>query len=529
MPKPVNRFVITRGPAAIKFKGAVIFSAEPIVLEFEQSEGVVESDAYGPLFSFPLDAKPKLSLKPVGEIEHFDILYNFYASMIPGTSIFGDADTPLEICPLDTSSQKIVFHAAGIKGLPNLSFTGKGVLYDGNIEFAFVRKNNTLPQADDAFYYFADNDYDGTGLDVDKILVQSYDVRWLSGGTYYLFTGAPQTSGTLTVGNRYRIADYRRGDKFGNVGATSNIVGHTFVATATTPTEWTKGSVLLDVTGQKSGSLVIGKRYLIAAAAVGDDFSNVGATAHTAGHTFVASGTTPTDWSNSSELIEVTADLDWNATAAEVDTALSALASVTALTGVVVAGNVETGYDIVFDDVGAAPWVTGDVVGMPGGTYVEHTVTVQGDGSTAQAVHLSLAPWSLFPSREGIKVEFSIETTEDEADSVGRYDEVFRSLSVSAKLLPMNVSAEVLMAAANVQGPRATRGRRNTGDTHQLVIKGEGLYCTLYGAVVTNPGLEFSSINQRIRESTWTAGRTITGGGVPQALFNITTVEPAIE
>lgn len=51
-----------------------------------------------------------------------------------------------------------------------------------------------------------------------------------------------QTSGTLTIGNRYRISAYVAGDSFTNVGAASNATGVEFVATGTTPTTWTNSS-----------------------------------------------------------------------------------------------------------------------------------------------------------------------------------------------------------------------------------------------------------------------------------------------
>ena len=54
-----------------------------------------------------------------------------------------------------------------------------------------------------------------------------------------------QTSGTLIVGKRYRIASYVAGDNFTNVGAASNATGVEFVATATTPTTWTNASSLV--------------------------------------------------------------------------------------------------------------------------------------------------------------------------------------------------------------------------------------------------------------------------------------------
>lgn len=54
-----------------------------------------------------------------------------------------------------------------------------------------------------------------------------------------------------------------------------------------------------------SGPLVIGKTYFIASYVAGDDFSNVGAALNEEGVTFVATGTTPTEWTNLSILIDV--------------------------------------------------------------------------------------------------------------------------------------------------------------------------------------------------------------------------------
>jgi len=51
-----------------------------------------------------------------------------------------------------------------------------------------------------------------------------------------------------------------------------------------------------------SGALVVGVSYQIAVYNAGDDFTNVGAASNATGVKFVATGTTPTTWSNSSEL-----------------------------------------------------------------------------------------------------------------------------------------------------------------------------------------------------------------------------------
>lgn len=62
----------------------------------------------------------------------------------------------------------------------------------------------------------------------------------------YKYVGANQTaltSGTLTIGKQYIIDTFVAGDNFTNVGGT-NVTGNSFVATGTTPSTWTNSSSL---------------------------------------------------------------------------------------------------------------------------------------------------------------------------------------------------------------------------------------------------------------------------------------------
>lgn len=58
------------------------------------------------------------------------------------------------------------------------------------------------------------------------------------------FGGPKATSGNLEIGKRYRIRDFNAGDDFTNVGASSNADFVEFVATGTTPTTWSNSSVI---------------------------------------------------------------------------------------------------------------------------------------------------------------------------------------------------------------------------------------------------------------------------------------------
>lgn len=412
MPEAMNRLTISRGPAVVKFKGATFFSKDDITLDFNFENGEVQSSAYGKLTDFRKDVKPKIKLNLVGEVEDLGVLFP-YAAAIPGQSIFGAQDFPLEICPMDTTQQKCVFHAAGISKMPDLTLGAEGVAL-GEMEFSLVRKNKAMPNAADAFFAFASNDYDGTGLDMNKILIQSYDCRWLSGGTFTLTYGA-----------------------------------------------------------------------------------------------------------------DTTAALAWNATAQEVEDALNALTSITSAGGVSVTGDVDTGYTVTFDSNGDRTAITGAVVsGMPGGCSVLAEVSQEGTGSLPEIVGVRLTPWNRFPSREGVKVSFDLQTTEDKADSVGTYDIIFRGLNVKATMIPQNVPQDAALAAANVQGSLFVRGRTIAQDGHTLRVYASGLCFELRGAGLTKAGLVWSSEKQRVPELEWSGSRTLTGG-VVQPLFYIGEAAPA--
>ena len=101
----------------------------------------------------------------------------------------------------------------------------------------------------------------------------------ISGQTYEIINIATAISGATITGQTYQIIDYNSGDNFINVGASSNATGVVFTATGTAPTNWTNSSKL-----------------------TADDFINVGASSNATGVVFTATGTTPTNWTNGSKL-----------------------------------------------------------------------------------------------------------------------------------------------------------------------------------------------------------------------------------
>ena len=102
------------------------------------------------------------------------------------------------------------------------------------------------------------NDFaSGNAIIKDGISVTTFFLGLDAGTTYYwkvitLKDGNdgenyqdPATSGALIVGRKYQIQTYVAGDDFTNVGAASNANGVEFIATGTTPTTWTNSSELI--------------------------------------------------------------------------------------------------------------------------------------------------------------------------------------------------------------------------------------------------------------------------------------------
>lgn len=190
----IDRTVISRGPAVVKFNGGTFFSKDDITLDWGITNQNVASSAYGPILPWRQRVKPQLKMNLVGEVESLPVLFP-HASLKPGTSIFTAADLPLQICPIDTTQEKTTFNAAAVLDQPalTLGIEGGGPAL-GAITFAFVPANNSLPTDANAWFTRAANDFDGTGLDPANILIQGYTVRYLSNGTMIITVGANSTA-----------------------------------------------------------------------------------------------------------------------------------------------------------------------------------------------------------------------------------------------------------------------------------------------------------------------------------------------
>jgi hypothetical protein len=180
----IDRLVASRGPAMVTHRGGYFFSKEDIVIDFPFNAKGIPSAAFGQLTKIRQGGMATTKFTPIGEFEHLGVLWP-YASTLPGTSIFGDADYPLLIQPLDTTQKQLRFKAAGVSKMPDLNFTANDTLI-GDVEFKMVGANGVAIDDPARLFVLEDNAIDPDALPYDpaKLIIQAYSNRWLSGGTW---------------------------------------------------------------------------------------------------------------------------------------------------------------------------------------------------------------------------------------------------------------------------------------------------------------------------------------------------------
>jgi hypothetical protein len=191
----IDRLVASRGPALVVFNGGSFFSKEDIVVDLSKETKDLPSSAFGSLAKINMGVKATTKFTPVGEFEHLGVLWP-YASTPPGTSIFGNADLPLLIQPLDTTQKQVRFWAAGVSKMPDLNFTATDSLI-GEVNFKMIGKNNVAVDDAARLFQFEDNAIGALPYDPAALIVQPYLITWLSAGTYHPSYNADDTTAAI--------------------------------------------------------------------------------------------------------------------------------------------------------------------------------------------------------------------------------------------------------------------------------------------------------------------------------------------
>ena len=155
------------------------------------------------------------------------------------------------------------------------------------------------------------------------------------------------------------------------------------------------GTFWLGVSTATSGALTTSKRYQIETYVAGDDFANLGAAENASGVVFTSSGTTPTDWTNGSTLIEITTDISYSASAATLEAALEATEAVVGVT--VTKASAAPNFVVEWDSVGAVALLVGGPTSLTPASAVVTSELQAGSASAVerQIVRLTRQPYAL--------------------------------------------------------------------------------------------------------------------------------------
>lgn len=155
------------------------------------------------------------------------------------------------------------------------------------------------------------------------------------------------------------------------------------------------GTFWLGVSSATSGSLTNAKRYQIQTYVAGDDFTNCGAAENASGVIFTKINGSPTDWSNGSTLIEITTDIAYSASAATLEAALEATDAITGVS--VTKSGTAPVFVIEWDAVGAQSALIGGPSNLtPASAAVTSELRAGSASETEkQLVRLTRQPYAL--------------------------------------------------------------------------------------------------------------------------------------
>lgn len=271
-----------------------------------------------------------------------------------------------------------------------------------------------------------------------------------------------------------------------------------------------------------SGTLTSGKRYKIVSFVAGDSFTNVGAASNATDVLFTASGTTPTTWTHSSELQEITANLAFDATAATINTALTATAWITAAGGVTVAaidGSTDF-FTITFTSVGSRTEMVGDGGNLAPLSDADIGTLLNGDAQTeeVQTLRISQQPatyvdlTTAFDSA-GVTVSAvqtgggglnaKVRFTLDPLPYSGQWTVTVRGIE-SAVINFDAAASDVVTALENIS---ITSGTLTTGAKYKIVTFVALDVFTNVGAASNATGVVFTATGTT--PTTWTHGSTL--------------------
>lgn len=131
----------------------------------------------------------------------------------------------------------------------------------------------------------------------------------------------------------------------------------------------------------------------------------------------------------------------------------------------------------------------------------------------------NIDPFMNLQPRDGVSVDFSMETDDVASDSDGVLCKSISRISAQAKLRPLNILQSDLLGEIKIQGSGAARGASVPSDELDIFGPGNNPYIALYGAMLQNAPLKIGTKEDRIDELMFKTKRTFSGGAIQPVFF----------
>jgi hypothetical protein len=168
---------------------------------------------------------------------------------------YNDIDTKTTNCNLVAGTLSIITVVVDVTDTMKIFQNGVECICSGQTSIAgetidVATTNLPLGKSFNGFKFFSGSMYEIRSFNMALDPTDATDLAIINGGEVpFKYQGASQTaltSGTLIAGKEYIIDTFMAGDDFVNIGGT-NVTGNVFVATGTTPTTWTNSSSLRQI------------------------------------------------------------------------------------------------------------------------------------------------------------------------------------------------------------------------------------------------------------------------------------------
>lgn len=475
----IDRTTIKKGPCLLITSNLTFYSAGDVTLTPQKTTWDVPTSIYGKQTDRRLkDVTFKVGLQQAGDVTAALLAAVYATGMLStGQSIFGASDPSLTIISLnDTVDNCVKMRCAGVTKLPDANFKTDATLF-GGIEFTCIGANATPVTDPNRFAYISS-----------KKLTAA-------------ITGTSNANPDVITSNAHGLA---AGDPVSISGVTGDtaVNGNWYVINPTTNTfeiSSTPGGAAVAGTGAyvSGGTWRLGWPFAIQNV-ITSPFSGSWATTIPTGSITSTDEGTP-------------------------DTVTTAAAH-----GLIVGDRVEISGDTGDTAINGTWWVVtvgSDTTFQVSATRGGAAIAGAGDAGTG-GTFTRVNPLDLFDTEEGIQVTFNLSLTPKRTNSLGTYDILFSSLTVSAKGLPVspNGGPDVadILNALNVQGSSVQIGQSMAAEGRNLNLVGNGIYFRLYQASVDAAPTIYSAEKLRAEDFQWTATRSYNGNSA-NPLFAIST------